>query len=133
MLDISERKQTEMQLLTAIESVMQDTSWFGQKIVEKLASLHTGETVAPGPEIGALTGRGREVLGLLAQGLSDDDIAGKLGVARQTVRNHISAIYRKLGVHRRSAVIVWAREHGLGTKPKPLTTLSKPRRRGHRK
>jgi PAS domain S-box-containing protein len=133
MLDISERKQTEMQLLTAIESVMQDTSWFGQKIVEKLASLHTGETVAPGPEIGALTGRGREVLGLLAQGLSDDDIAGKLGVARQTVRNHISAIYRKLGVHRRSAVIVWARERGLGTKPKPLTTLSKPRRRGHRK
>jgi DNA-binding NarL/FixJ family response regulator len=133
MLDFTERKQTEMQLLTAIESVMQDTSWFGQKIVEKLASLRPGEIAAPGPEIGALTGRAREILSLLAQGLSDDDIARKLGVARQTVRNHISAIYHKLGVHRRSAVIVWARERGLGTEPKPLTTFSKPRRGRHRK
>ena len=39
MLDITERKRTEADLLVAIEAVMQDTSWFGQKIVEKLASL----------------------------------------------------------------------------------------------
>ncbi len=39
MLDITERKQTETELLAAVESVMQDTSWLGQKIVEKLAGL----------------------------------------------------------------------------------------------
>jgi PAS domain S-box-containing protein len=107
MFDITERKQTEMQLLSAIEAVMQDTSWFGQKIVEKLASLTRPVGTAPaGPEIGTLTARAREILSLMAQGLSDDEIAGKLGVARPTVRNHVSAIYNKLGVHRRAAVIV---------------------------
>ncbi len=130
MLDITERKQTEMQLLAAIDLVMRDTSWFGQKIAEKLTGLiHSGEAAPAGPEIGDLTARAQEVLGLVAQGLSDDEIAGTLGVARQTVRNHVSAIYRKLGVHRRSAVIVWARERGLGARPKSLAPLSKAKRR----
>lgn len=129
MLDITERKQTETQLLNAIESVMQDTTWFGQKIVEKLTSLtRSGGGGNAEAELSALTPRAREVLGLVAQGLSDDEIAGKLGVSQNTIRNHVSAIYGKLGVHRRGAVIVWARERGLGTKPKPLTKLRKPAR-----
>ena len=50
MQDITERKQTEAELLAAIEAVMQDTSWFGQKIVEKLASLtRHARRKAPGP------------------------------------------------------------------------------------
>ena len=48
MLDITERKQTENQLLAAIKSVMQDTSWFGQKIVEKLASLTRSDAIRSG-------------------------------------------------------------------------------------
>ena len=121
MLDITERKQTEAELLAAIESVMQDTSWFGQKIVEKLAlltrqGLARQGSVAAQQElgIGDLTPRAREVLGLMSQGLSDENIAGRLGVSRNTIRNHVSAIYQKIGVHRRSAVVVWARERGLG-------------------
>ena len=52
MLDITERKRTEADLLVAIEAVMQDTSWFGQKIVEKLASLtRHRRTENPGPQI----------------------------------------------------------------------------------
>ena len=61
----------------------------------------------------------------MAQGLSDTDIAAQLGVTRNTVRNHISLIYAKIGVHRRSAVIVWARERGLGTGTKPLARQRK--------
>ena len=76
-----------------------------------------------------LSARAREVLDLVAQGLSDQEIAGRLGVTRNTVRNHVSAIYSKLGVHRRSAVVVWARERGLGDKSNPLTTLSEIKRR----
>jgi PAS domain S-box-containing protein len=130
MLDITERKHTETELLAAIDSVMQDTSWFGQKIVEKLANL-TGSAgpVQPGPEIASLTARAREVLGLVAQGLSDDDIAARLGVTRNTVRNHLSAIYGKLGVHRRSAVVIWARERGLGAKARPPIRRDKPKSR----
>ena len=130
MLDITERKQTEMQLLDAIDSVMRDTSWFGQKIVEKLASLtRSGTDVRSEVDIASLTPRAREVLGLIAEGLSDPEIATRLGVSQNTIRNHVSAIYNKLGVHRRGAVVVWARERGLAGRANPLTILKKSRRR----
>ncbi len=120
MLDITERKQTEAHLMTAIEAVMQDTSWFGQKVVEKLAGLtRQGGSNKPGPKVSDLTPRARDVLTLMAQGMSDDDIAAKLGVSRNTVRNHVSAIYRTVDLHRRSQLVVWARERGLGATAKP--------------
>ncbi len=130
MQDITERKQTETELMAAIEAVLQDTSWFGQKIVEKLASLaRPGGAAAPGPDLAALSPRAREVLGLVAQGLSDEDIAARLGLTRNTVRNHVFAIYTKIGLHRRSAVVVWARERGLGAPAKPPAMRGKSRRR----
>ena len=127
MQDITERKQTEMQLLSAIEAVMQDTSWFGQKVMEKLAGARAGRAGARAPEVAALPERAREVLSLVAQGLSDDEIASRLEIARNTVRNHVSVIYDRLGIRKRSAVIVWARERGLGASAKPRTALRKRR------
>ncbi|SFT29739.1 LuxR C-terminal-related transcriptional regulator, partial [Methylobacterium sp. yr668] len=49
---------------------------------------------------------------LICSGLSDDAIARKLGLSRNTVRNHGAALYRKLGVHRRTEAVVWGRENG---------------------
>jgi PAS domain S-box-containing protein len=119
MQDITERKQSEVELLAAIEAVMRDTSWFGQKVVEKLASLTRFRSAEKaGPQVGDLTPRGREVLALVAEGLSDDEVATKLDMNRNTVRNHISAIYKVVGVRRRTALVVWARERGLGTPQK---------------
>jgi PAS domain S-box-containing protein len=130
MLDITERKQTETELLAAVQSVMQDTSWLGQKIVEKLANMARGRGPASKqPDLATLPARAVEVLGFVAQGLSDKEIAGKLGIAQNTVRNHVSAIYGKLGVHRRSAVVVWARERGLGTSPQTAGKMTKSRRK----
>lgn len=60
-----------------------------------------------------LTGRERQVLKLLASGLRNDEIAQRLGLSGQTVRNCLSAVYRKLGVVSRAEAIVWAHEHGL--------------------
>ena len=129
MQDITQRKQTETELVAAIESVMQDTSWFGQKIVEKLASLTQARGAATeGPSVAIFSLRSREVLGLVALGLTDADIAERLGITRNTVRNHVSLIYAKIGVHRRSAVIVWARERGLVTPAKPLAKRHKAKR-----
>ena len=109
MLDITERKQTEAELLTAIEAVMQDTSWFGQKIVEKLASLTgRGRTKPTGPAVSDVTPRGRDVLGLIAQGIRDEDISKRLGMSRNTVKNHVSAIYKLTGMRRRSELVIWA-------------------------
>jgi PAS domain S-box-containing protein len=117
--DITDRKRSEVELMTAIEVVMQDTSWFSRTVIEKLANLRQprGSNKAHAG-LKDLTAREREVLGLICQGLSDQDIAKQLGVSRNTIRNQIAAIYRKVDVHRRSAVIVWARERGFtGTGP----------------
>lgn len=119
LLDVTKRKQSEAELLTAIEAVMQDTSWFGQRIVEKLASLTPRGSPKPGgPAVADITPRGREVLVLLAQGLSDEQVAKSLGMSRNTIKNHVSAIYKVTGLKRRSELVVWARERGLGVTAK---------------
>lgn len=67
--------------------------------------------VVPFPD---LTGCEREVLALIAQGLSNSDIAGRMHIANKTVSNHTSDIFNKLQVADRVQVIVKAREEGLG-------------------
>lgn len=54
-------------------------------------------------ELGALTDREREVLDLLAQGLTNKEIAEKLVITTNTVKRHLKAIFEKLDVHTRSA------------------------------
>jgi PAS domain S-box-containing protein len=111
--DITDRKRSEVELMTAIEVVMQDTSWYSRTVIEKLANLRQPRgSNKPHAGLKHLTAREREVLGLICEGLSDQEIAKQLGLSRNTVRNQIAAIYRKVDVHRRSAVIVWARERG---------------------
>jgi PAS domain S-box-containing protein len=112
--DITERKRTEHEIVAAIEEVMKDTSWFTKVALDKLARLRRPGTPASAStrEIEALPARAREVLGLVCQGLDDAAIATKLGVARNTARNHVASLYRRVKVRSRSALIVWAREHG---------------------
>jgi len=129
MLDVTRRKQGEAELLRAIEAVMQDTSWFGQRIIEKLASLtERGPNRPTGPAVSDITPRGREVLALLAQGLGDDEVADRLKISRNTLRNHVSAIYKVTGLRRRAELVVWARERGLGVRDKS-SKEQRPKRR----
>jgi PAS domain S-box-containing protein len=112
--DITERKRSEAELITAIETVMQDTSWFSRTVIEKLAQLRQPHgTNRFKAELADLTPRELEVLGLICQGRSDGEIAEALKLSRNTIRNHVSMLYNKLDVHRRSALIVWARERGI--------------------
>ncbi len=60
-----------------------------------------------------LTVREREVLRLLATGMSNYEIANSLSISSGTVRTHLSAIYSKLAAHSRTAAIHTARMHGL--------------------
>jgi DNA-binding NarL/FixJ family response regulator len=62
-----------------------------------------------------LTGREREVLSLIAQGVSNPEIAHQLSLSLKTVSNHISNIFSKLQVADRAEAIIRAREAGLGT------------------
>lgn len=72
--------------------------------------------VAPSPTsplLTALSRREHEVLQLLAEGLTDAQIASVLSVSRNTVNTHTRKIYRKLGVNSRMAATRYAAEHGL--------------------
>ena len=64
-----------------------------------------------------LTEREVEVLDLVAQGLSNQQITQRLVVSPKTVRNHLTNIFAKLHVADRSEAIVRAREAGLGARP----------------
>jgi len=121
--DITERKRSEIELMAAIEAVMQDTSWFSQTVIEKLAQIRQphGASIAD-TQLADLTSREREILGLMCQGLNNPDIARHLNVSPHTVRNHVASLYSKLQVNRRSAVIVWARERGIVGNEKPSRT-----------
>jgi len=60
----------------------------------------------------ALSAREREILALLAEGLGNAEIAGRLSISDKTVRNHVSNVFDKLGVWTRAQAIVFAHDHG---------------------
>jgi DNA-binding NarL/FixJ family response regulator len=60
----------------------------------------------------ALTEREREVLGLLAEGLRNDDIAHRLFISPQTVQTHVRNLLAKLGVHSKLEAVALAVKHG---------------------
>jgi PAS domain S-box-containing protein len=113
MQDITERKRSEAELMTAIETVMSETSWFSRTIVDKLAALRSVTRQAPSrPRAETLSARERSVMELICKGYSDAEIAEQLSLSKNTVRNHLASIFKKIGVNRRGAAIAWARETG---------------------
>jgi len=127
--DITERRRNEVQLFQALEMVMKDTSWFSRSVIEKLASVRSpGGPSARSAAVDDLTRREREVLALVSHGLSDNDIATKLGLTRSTVRNHVATLYSKIGVHSRRNAIVWARDRGINIAWPSATAASQVRR-----
>jgi DNA-binding NarL/FixJ family response regulator len=59
-----------------------------------------------------VTPRQAEVLRLIATGLSDKQIASRLGVSPRTVQSHVDRLYLQNGLHKRTALIAaWVREH----------------------
>ncbi|MGE0239438.1 MAG: helix-turn-helix transcriptional regulator, partial [Parvibaculaceae bacterium] len=114
MQDITDRKRSQDELVAAIETVMSDASWFSRTVVEKLAALRqSSSTRSSKADLRDLTDREREVLGLICEGQSDPEMSQALKLSRNTIRNHVSALYRKIGVNRRGAAIIWARERGI--------------------
>lgn len=93
-------------LLTAVEAVCRGATWFSKPIAHEALSLRKR-----GTEL-SFTGRERQVLGFIAQGWSNTQIADELHLSQQTVRNYVSRIYNKIGVVYRGQAIIWARERG---------------------
>ena len=70
------------------------------------------QTPAPSAYL-SLTEKEREVFGAVAQGLSNTEIAGQVFLSESTVKTHVGAILRKLGLRDRVQIVVFAHEHGL--------------------
>jgi DNA-binding NarL/FixJ family response regulator len=75
-------------------------------------------------EFGGLTRRERQVAAVVAQGLSNQEIAGELVVSVKTVEAHVTRILSKLGFSSRAQIAAWAVDKGLVSAPQDLDSLS---------
>lgn len=101
-------------IVRAIHALAGGGAIFGQAIADRLPHLLSGTarpSVYPFPE---LASRERDVLELVAAGMTNSTIAARLNLAPKTIRNLISSIFAKLRVANRAEAIVLARESGLG-------------------
>lgn len=99
-------------MLEAIQSVNQGNPWLSAEITRMLvhAELRSPEPIPP---VEQLTERELQVLNLIAQGLSDKDIAIHLTVSKATVRYHVTNILNKLQLENRTQVALFAIRSGL--------------------
>ena len=100
----------------ALDGVSHGEAVFSSAIAGRVLSFfaagRSGPQVAPFPE---LTDREREVLDLVARGLTNAAIARQLVVSDKTVRNHVSNVFAKLHVAGRAEAVARARDAGLGS------------------
>ncbi|MGV9765933.1 response regulator [Micromonospora tulbaghiae] len=106
------------ELMAAIRVVAQGDSVVAPSITRRLLDRFAGQlgpAPAADPRLAQLTEREREVLLLVAQGLSNAEIAARVHVAEATVKTHVGRILAKLQLRDRVQVVVLAYESGLIT------------------
>jgi DNA-binding NarL/FixJ family response regulator len=106
----------EEQLLAAIRVVSGGGSLFAPSVTRRLIQRFADErapAIAESSAVADLTEREREVLTLIARGLSNGEIAEALVVSEHTTKTHVSSILRKLDLRDRVQAVVLAYESGL--------------------
>ena len=98
-----------------------------EDIIAAIEAVHAGETVVPGESAtsvdrdasgewpgreAGLTAREAEVLALITQGLSNQEVAAQTYLSINSVKTYIRTAYRKIGVTRRSQAVAWGMRHG---------------------
>jgi len=103
-------------LLRSIRAVAKGEALFGPAVAKRLLDFISNVSPsAPKTAFPELTDREREVLALLAEGLSNQEVAERVGCSLKTARNHVSNILSKLHAADRNEAIARARAAGLGT------------------
>jgi DNA-binding NarL/FixJ family response regulator len=84
-----------------------------RRLIDRFAPMLPAGGAAAGPELAELTERERQVLVLVAHGLSNSELAQRLFVSEATVKTHVGRILAKLGLRDRVQAVVYAYENGL--------------------
>ncbi|MEZ4523533.1 MAG: response regulator transcription factor [Thermomicrobiales bacterium] len=105
----------ESEIIGAIRAVDSGSAIFSPAIANRVLTMFQGfDGREARPAFPELTAREREILELIAAGMSNPRIAGELSLSVKTIGNHVSNIFGKLQVADRAEAIVRAREAGLG-------------------
>jgi DNA-binding NarL/FixJ family response regulator len=108
---------SQAEIIRAITAVAAGEAIFGPGVARRVLRFFAAPPRVAQPAFPELSAREREVLDLIAAGLSNAAIATRLGLAVKTVGNHTSAIFAKLQVAGRAEAIIRARDAGLGNPP----------------
>ena len=112
-------KDTEpADLVTAVRVVAAGDALISPGMTRRLVAEYAARAKEPtggagGVDLAGLTDREREVMALVADGLTNDEIAGRLYLSPATVRTHVSRAMTKLGARDRTQLVVFAYESGL--------------------
>jgi DNA-binding NarL/FixJ family response regulator len=103
------------ELLHAIEVIAAGDALISPKITRRLIAEFAArrDPNAPLPALAELTDRERDILLLVARGLSNDEIAGRLVISPLTAKSHVRNILRKLDCHDRAGLVALTYESGL--------------------
>lgn len=112
------KDQPAQTILTAIERIQAGELWIDRASMGQVFSALTRHETDCDPEakrIATLTQKERDIIATLArsEGKPNKVLADQLSMAEHTLRNHLSAIYAKLGVRTRLALYMYAMRHGL--------------------
>ncbi|MEU0490148.1 response regulator [Nocardiopsis changdeensis] len=102
-------------LLEAVRVAARGEALLSPSVTRRVVAAFTSSRPAVGPvvDVGVLTEREREVVGLVGEGLSNEEIAGRLVVSPATARTHVSRAMVKLGARDRAQLVVFAFRAGL--------------------
>jgi DNA-binding NarL/FixJ family response regulator len=104
------------ELLQAIRLVAEGGALLSPSVTRRLVREFVSQasrSLKPHPELPTLTDREREVLTLVAEGLTNDEIATRLFISPATARTHVSRTMIKLGARDRAQLVVFAYQSGL--------------------
>ncbi|GAA3009825.1 helix-turn-helix transcriptional regulator [Actinokineospora diospyrosa] len=111
-------------VVEVLRGVARGDAWFPPRLLGTvLRGLREDVTRSTDGPLDALSGREREVLVCMVDGMHGPEIAEQLGLSTNTVRTHTHSVYAKLGVHSRLQAVSAARAAGLLPRPKdPVQT-----------
>ncbi len=111
------KQSDSMEVLTAIRAALAGGSFLSPPISRSVIDnyVQRAEARGRGQDAELLSPREREVLQLLAEGLSNQEIAGQLNISVKTVETHRSKIMKKLGVDNKTEMVKYALRKGWAT------------------